>query len=560
VSETNTPAAGRDQRPTTSTEVERKFRVHGLYRLPDLVAAGAVAGMEDCGVTTLDATYYDTEDLRLAREGITLRRRVGGDDEGWHLKLPAGLIGDARVREEIQLPLEASGPDEVAAELRHLVGALVRSDELRPVATLRTERHTFRLWVDPAQVPPEEEAAEGAEGVAEEQEPSGEHQPVALLTDDLVSVLDNDGRLVARFRELELEDLPDTQVRLAGHAAVGVSATLAAAGAVTGEFVSKAVRALGPFAVAPPEVPEPDDVTPDQPARDAIRAHLARHTRRLRSADIGVRRDLPDSVHQMRVSARRLRSGLRVFRPLLDRQWADDLRDELAWVAGELGDYRDTEVLLDRLEGHLDRLPEEVDREAARTHIEGVLTQRLEHARERARAMLDSKRYHDVHVRLVSASADPATTEAADRPGRQVIPPLVERAWRTLAKEADRLLEDEKSMRGGAPDEEWHQTRISAKKARYAAEAAAPVFGDDATAFAKQLARVTEVLGEHQDAAIAIDRIVELAHTTDVPPTAAFGLGALLGVERDSAQETRETFAGVWDEVSKRRWRRWLQA
>jgi inorganic triphosphatase YgiF len=134
--------------PAIVQEVERKYRVHGLYRLPDLVAAGAVARMQDEGVTTLDATYYDTDDLRLAREGITLRRRVGGDDQGWHLKLPVEVSGGTGVREEIRLPLEVSGPDDVAGELLHLVGAVVRSDGLRPVATLRTERHTYRLWTE----------------------------------------------------------------------------------------------------------------------------------------------------------------------------------------------------------------------------------------------------------------------------------------------------------------------------------------------------------------------------------------------------------------------------
>jgi len=557
-------------RLAAAAEVERKYRVHGLYRMPDLVAAGAVARMEDLGVATLDATYYDTDDLRLAREGITLRRRVGGDDEGWHLKLPVSVDGGTGVREEIHLPLDAAGPDEVAGDLRHLVGAVVRGDGLRPVATLRTERRTFRLWASPAPLEPStarqhegEQAA--AEGVSEgEMAPAGagapESQPVpvALLTDDVVSVLDTDGVMAARFRELELEDLPDTDAGLIAATAAEVGRALASAGAVTGEFVSKAVRALGPFAAAPPEVPEPAAVTPKQPARDAIRAHLARHTRRLRAADIGTRRDLPDSVHQMRVSARRLRSGLRVFRPLLDREWADALRDELAWVAGELGDYRDTEVLLERLEAHLDLLPEEVDREAARVHIETVLTLRLAAARDRALAMLGSKRYHDLHVRLVHASADPVTTAEADLPGRTVVPPLVEGAWKKLAKQATRLLADERNLPGGAPDEEWHQTRISAKKARYAAEAAAPVFGEDAAAFGKQLSRVTEVLGEHQDAAIAVDRIVELAHAEGVTAPAAFGLGALLGVERDSARATREEFAGIWVEVRHRRWRRWL--
>ena len=567
---------------TSISETERKFRVHGLYRLPDLVAAGAVAGADDLGVATLDATYFDTDDLRLAREGITLRRRIGGDDQGWHVKLPVSSIGTARTREEIHLPLRdedhGDGAVEVPAELRHLVGVLARDDELRPVATLRTERHSFVLWPLAEDAALAAAPAEDAQPDAEEAEPDGEAagespggdaaeaaapppaepRPVAILTDDSVSVLDNDGAMVAKFRELELEDHPDAHADVAVASAVRVSAVLTSAGAVTGEFVSKAVRALGPFAAAPPEVSDPADVTPDDPARDAVRAHIARHTRRLREADIAVRRDLDDSVHQMRVAARRLRSGLRVFRPLLDREWADALRDELAWVAGELGDYRDTEVLLERLESHLDLIPDDVDPDPAREHVERVLTARLAAARARALGMLDSKRYYDLHARLVQASADPVTTAEADRPSRQVVPPLVERAWEKLAKEATQLLADEQAIPGGAPDHEWHASRITAKKSRYAAEAAAPVFGSAAEAFAKQLSRVTEILGDHQDAAIAIERIKELAAEDGITAPAAFGLGALLLVEHDSVAGTRADFAELWRSVNRRRWRRWL--
>ena len=550
-------SAGAPAAITSITETERKFRVHGLYRLPDLVSAGAVRAADDLGVATLDATYFDTDDLRLAREGITLRRRVGGDDQGWHVKLPVSSLGDARTREEIHRPLRDDDADELPVELRHMVGVLVRSDDLRPVATLRTERHSFLLWpVDEdgaAAAPSTDDAGEDAavsDGAAED--------GVAILTDDSVSVLDNDGTMVARFRELELEDLPDVHPALAASTAARVSTALTSAGAVTGEFVSKAVRALGPFAAAPPEITAPPDVTPDDPARDAVRAHIARHTRRLREADIAVRRDLDDAVHQMRVSARRLRSGLRVFRPLLDREWADALRTELAWVAGELGDYRDTEVLLERLENHLDLLPDDVDPEPAREHVERVLTARLGEARERALAMLDSKRYYDLQSRLVDAADDPVTTAEADLPSRQVIPPLVERAWKKLAKESTQLLADEEAIPGGAPDSEWHASRITAKKARYAAEAAAPVFGTSALAFAKQLSRVTEILGDHQDAAIAIERIKELAAVEGISAPAAFGLGALLSVEHDAVASTRADFSTLWRSVSRRRWRRWL--
>ena len=159
---------------------------------------------------------------------------------------------------------------------------------------------------------------------------------------------------------------------------------------------------------------------------------------------------------------------------------------------------------------------------------------------------------------VLQAADDPVTTAEADLPSHQVVPPLVERAWKKLAKEATQLLADEEAIPGGAPDREWHASRITAKKARYAAEAAAPVFGSAAQAFAKQLSRVTEILGDHQDAAIAIERIKELAAEDGVTPPAAFGLGALLLVEHDSVADTRADFAGLWRSVSRRRWRRWL--
>ena len=80
----------------------------------------------------------------------------------------------------------------------------------------------------------------------------------------------------------------------------------------------------------------------------------------------------------------------------------------------------------------------------------------------------------------------------------------------------------------------------------YAAEAAAPVFGGDAAAFAKQLSRVTEILGDHQDAAIAIERIKDLAAEDGITAPAAFGLGALLWVEHDSVASTRTDFSTLW--------------
>ncbi|RKS80016.1 CHAD domain-containing protein [Motilibacter peucedani] len=506
---------------STYREVERKFRVHGLFRVPDLAGAGPVATTQEREVLQLAASYHDTSDLRLAREGVTLRRREGGHDAGWHLKLPVGELGSG-ARDELRLPLEAGAVGSVPTELRELVTAYTRGAELRVVATLRTERTPLALL-----------DAEGAE--------------LAELTDDTVSVVDGE-RVLVRFRELELEE----HAELEPGALDEVVARLGRAGAVPGEFVSKAVRALGPLATAPSDVPEPPEVSPKSPAEVLVRRHLATHVRALRVADLGVRRGEDDAVHQMRVSARRLRSGLRVFRPLLDREWADALRAELGWMAEELGAARDLEVLRERLEAATSWLPDSVEPLAARTLVDTTLTERFDRAREEALEALRSERYTALLDALVAAAAEPKLTEAAAEPCASALPPLVSAAWKRLAKDAKHL-----HLEGH--DDDWHETRKAAKQVRYACDAVAPALGRPAKALAKQVTRVTELLGEHQDAAIAADVLVELAAGPHVSGRAGFALGLMHRDQRDAVHLARVEFGHVWRGVSASRHRAWLR-
>lgn len=132
-------------------EIERKFAVEPGFALPSLAEAGRDAGVAAVGASdtfTQEAVYYDSEDLRLARAKITLRRRTGGTDDGWHLKLPAG----AGAREEIHRPLDAGEPDErgVAhssppADLLDIVFLALRGARVNPVARLVTTRTATRL-------------------------------------------------------------------------------------------------------------------------------------------------------------------------------------------------------------------------------------------------------------------------------------------------------------------------------------------------------------------------------------------------------------------------------
>jgi inorganic triphosphatase YgiF len=117
-------------------EIERKFDVDPGFTLPDLTAVPGVATVTGPESHRLTAVYYDTPDLRLNARKITLRRRTGGTDAGWHLKLPAALG-----RHEYQEPLA----DQIPARLSALIAEVTAAEVLTPIATLSTERRILVL-------------------------------------------------------------------------------------------------------------------------------------------------------------------------------------------------------------------------------------------------------------------------------------------------------------------------------------------------------------------------------------------------------------------------------
>jgi inorganic triphosphatase YgiF len=127
-------------------ETEQKYEADADFVLPALDTLPGVAQVSGPELRRLDATYFDTADLALIRNKITLRRRTGGPDEGWHLKLPAG----ADTRRELHEPLGSA--TEVPPRLRSRVADLTADRPLHPIATLRTER-TVRRLLDNAGTP-----------------------------------------------------------------------------------------------------------------------------------------------------------------------------------------------------------------------------------------------------------------------------------------------------------------------------------------------------------------------------------------------------------------------
>ncbi len=203
-------------------------------------------------------------------------------------------------------------------------------------------------------------------------------------------------------------------------------------------------------------------VAPGDPAALAVRSALAADLVRLRQNEPAARRFDPEGVHQLRAAVRRLRSDLRTFRPLLDRDWAAEPAARLRDLADTLGAVRDLDVLQVRLERDAIDLP---------VGVLGPLRETFDRRRAEACAALashlDSAAYRDLVAWLDQAARDPRLHPAADAPCRSTLPALAAAAWRKLRRAVRRLRRD-------APEARFHRVRILAKRARYAAEAVAP--------------------------------------------------------------------------------------
>jgi CHAD domain-containing protein len=517
-------------------EREVKLGAPPGFRLPPLEDLPGTRA-QDGGVERLRATYYDTADLRLARWGCSLRYRP---PEGWTVKLAMESRGPLLVRDERYFAGDARRPPREALDL---LTAYLRSDSVGVVARLRTVRRSIELL--PAPFETAEGQLEFPSGPSHDGPADGsldDLTPLAVVTDDEVSVMDG-SRLAARFREVEVEvadgasdELVETLVdRLRG------------AGAGAPDPTPKYVRAVGPRALEPPEV-WVLEVGANAPASDVVRRALATSVVRLLRSDGGVRLgEDPEDVHQARVATRRLRSDLRTFAPLLDPEWGAQLRDELRWIADELGTVRDNDVMMQRLRSGVAALPES-DRPPAERLL-GSLEDAQAAARARLLQSLRDDRYVALLERLVRAAQAPALLPEAGGPAGDLLPPLVRRPWKRLRAVARTLGED-------PSDEELHQLRIRAKRCRYAAEAVAPVMGKEATAFAEALAELQDVLGDHQDAAQAQAWLRDASRRAS--GRSAFVAGELTGAERASAAQTRAAWPRAWKSASRKGLRSWF--
>jgi CHAD domain-containing protein len=263
---------------------------------------------------------------------------------------------------------------------------------------------------------------------------------------------------------------------------------------------------------------------PKDPACLLVQAVLSRGLTGLLLYDAGVRTGKFDAVHQLRVTCRRLRSELRALRPLLDDPRVDGLRAELGWLAGELGEARDLEVLRVRV-ARTATAPESLNP----LPLDAVLSGQQAAADLRAVAALDKPRHLALLALLRELLLGLTLHERAAKPCRDVLPKL----QRTARRRLDAALA---SLDGTEPDEAWHAARKLAKRNRYVAELVGSVLGGSRGG--RRARRLQEQLGEHNDAVVAAERLAVLAAEH---PELAVLCGRLIERERAAAAAVRRT-------------------
>jgi CHAD domain-containing protein len=383
---------------------------------------------------------------------------VENGESRWQLKLPQASG---------RLELESDGDAVPPRELCDLVTALLAGRKLAPAATLRTRRRGLRV-------------REG-DGAAD------------VVADD-VTVLDG-GHAVDAFGELEVELVSGSESLLDA-----LERRLRHAGAESGSGEIKLERVLGAS-------PYGQDAAPAKkaPPLEHLRWRIRTQLEEIGMHDPGVRLDTdPEELHDLRVAVRRLRAMLRAARPMLELEWSEAVRTELGWLGGELGPLRDADVFLTYLAEQAATVDER-DRSAL-DELVGLVERDRERARERVLRALRSERYLELLQQLELAGQAPRVASTSES-----LRGIARGEFRKLRKAARRITP-------AAADDELHAFRIRGKRARYAAELASTTAGKRVRRFLREAKRFQDVSGEHQDAAVAEERLRALnAELLEVP-------------------------------------------
>jgi inorganic triphosphatase YgiF len=458
---------------TADREVELKF----LCTPADLGAVLAAAPAGDDESRELISVYFDTPDLALQKAGVSLRVRESKGKRVQTVKRGEGLS-----REEHEAPIVGAEPDRELGPLKTLLPDGGRLDPAFNVHVTRRQR-TFRY--------------RGAE---------------IELALDQGEVTDGTGRSPICEVELELKSGPPEALFALGR-------ELAKAAPLYLSFDGKASRGQALVAGATLHARRGDEITLTSraTAAEAFQA-VARHALGQISINAATLRAEPDPepVHQLRVAARRLRSALSTFKPLVDDGGLSAVKGDLKWLAGSLDEARDLDVFT---AGVADQA------RALKSPPPGLdaLTTALEAARRRrwakAARMASSARFRALMIDVAAWVETGSWLAASPTPAKAFAAHALQARLQKVQKGGKHL--------AAADDAARHRLRIEAKKLRYAAEAFASLYGrKSAGRFISRVKDLQTTLGDLNDLAVA----GALVGSLKLDPDAAFAAGELVGL------------------------------
>jgi CHAD domain-containing protein len=512
-------------------ELEWQFDAADLQPIRSWLIDGAANG-GGLTITNRDEVmqtdlYLDTDDQRFARSGYALRIRrlenrpeaeatLKGFDAGAN---QTGLRNRTELSERLEQPdplLLMRSPGPVGDRVRAVAGR----KQLQPLFEVHTRRQTLTL---------------DAGGKA-----SGE---IAL---DETSIQPSHGGSPTSLRRIEIE-VPENALPAFGPFVEHLRADCALDPAGLSKFEA-GLASAGLRLPAPPTF-GPTAIEPELTVGEVAFAVLRRQLATLVANEPGTRLgDDIEALHDMRVASRRLRAALALFEDVVPESVLG-LRDDLAWIGRRLGAVRDLDVQLEQLESWLTAAsPEDVEGLA---RLRAVLSAQRFHARAEMLDALDSSRYESFVQRFEQILRDPPADApaGASLPALAVAPDLIDARWTRVREGAKRLGRSSEA-------EDYHRLRIRGKRLRYALEFLNDLYPGRARAVLKKLVRLQDLLGLHQDAIVAIERLRRITEKQggELGPHTTFAMGEIAERYRASVRELRAQVPAAYRKIEGKRW------
>lgn len=515
-------------------EVEWQFDALDLWpvgRWLENGAGGQSPAVEGGEAREISDTYLDTEDWRIKRAGYALRirRKKGTNKAEATMKLLDSEDGapGLKSRREISETLDSAAPEALksaSGPVGERIRALSGPKALRTLFEVQTRRSIYGLELDGSEV--------------------GE-----IALDETTIPLEN-GAEPVRLRRVEVEVGPEEVSRLEPFVE-----KLREECRLSPAVASKYESGLFARDLAPPDPPEfgptgiDDSLSTGEVAFRVLREQFGVFLFHEPGTRIG---EKAEELHDMRVATRRMRAAMKVFEKALPVR-TQKFRDEFKWVAGTLGEVRDLDVQLERLDLWVAEAAER-DREPLEA-LRAVLQEQREKQRRAMLRALDSRRY----ARLVESFGEflrrgpSRRAQASRQPILASGPNLVRKPYRKFRKLGDPLTQ-------ASPAESYHELRKKGKRLRYALEFLSDIYGEPAEDLVKALKRLQDVLRDHQDAEVATSYLRELAvvrgRSPKLPPETVFVMGGIAHRYEVQARELRASFPKAYEGIKGKRWKK----